>query len=127
MRWYYVRPTPERRSYINSTHSTLILHNFALIFGVDLTYLALNFSVDLTYLALNLALILHKFNAFNAIYVTIQRLICKIYAKFNAKYVRSAATSVDKSENSPQFSYIIFALNALNFCLQIQRNQRKIM
>ena len=51
---------------MNSTHSTLILHNFALNFGVDLTYLALNFSVDLTYLALNLALILNKFNAFNA-------------------------------------------------------------
>ena len=47
-------------------HSTLILHNFALNFGVDLTYLALNFSVDLTNLALNLALILHKFNTFNA-------------------------------------------------------------
>ena len=58
--------TPERRSYIYSTHSTLILHNFALNFGVDLTYLALNFSVDLIYLALNLALIVHKFNAFNA-------------------------------------------------------------
>ena len=65
MRLIYVRSTPERISYINSTHSTLILHNFVLKFGVDLTYLALNLSVDLTYLALNLALILHKFNAFN--------------------------------------------------------------
>ena len=27
--------------------------------------------------------------------------------EFGQKYVRSAATSVDKSENSPQFSYII--------------------
>ena len=54
MRRICVRSTLERRSYINSTHSTLILHNFALNFGVDLTYLALNFSVDLTYLALNL-------------------------------------------------------------------------
>ena len=53
MRRIYVRSTLERRSYINSTHSTLILYNFALNFGVDLTYLALNFGVDLTYLALN--------------------------------------------------------------------------
>ena len=53
MRWIYVRSTLERRSYINSTHSTPILHNFALNFGVDLTYLELNFSVDLTYLAMN--------------------------------------------------------------------------
>ena len=54
MRRIYVRSTLERRSYINSTHSTLILHNFALNFGVDLTYLALNFSVELTYLYLAL-------------------------------------------------------------------------
>ena len=27
--------------------------------------------------------------------------------EFGQNYVRSAATSVDKSENSPQFSYII--------------------
>ena len=47
--------------YVRST-----LSYFALNFGVDLTYLALKFSVDLTYLALNLALILHKFNAFNS-------------------------------------------------------------
>ena len=53
-------------SCINSTHSTPILHNFALNFGVDLTYLALNFCVDLTFLALSLASILPKFNAFNA-------------------------------------------------------------
>ena len=55
MRSIYVGSTLQRRSYINSTHSTPILHTFALSFGVDLTYLALIFSVDLTYLALNLA------------------------------------------------------------------------
>ena len=66
MRWIYVRSTTESRSYINSTHSTLSLYNFALNFAVVLTYLALKFSVELTYLALNLALTLHKFNAFNA-------------------------------------------------------------
>ena len=34
MRWIYVRSTLKRRSYINSTHSTPILHNFA-FFSVD--------------------------------------------------------------------------------------------
>ena len=29
--------------------------------------------------------------------------ICKINAEFNDKYVRSAATTVDKLENSPPF------------------------
>ena len=32
---------------------------------------------------------------------------CDRAEKFGQNYVRSAATSVEKSENSPQFSYII--------------------
>ena len=47
--------------------------------------------------------------------------------EFGQNYVRSAATSVDKSENSPQFFLHNFALKALNLKTKIQRIQRKIM